>query len=110
MRGFWEAILLDQLCLLDWPLSLSRAKSALLPPNSSRFHHGGWPHLQRYPALEVNDGGCPEKPDHLTWHRPEVSDQVEIGCSGVGIGQKEEAIPLTSTHSDRTHKRACDRL
>jgi hypothetical protein len=69
MRGFWEAILLDQLCLLDWPLSLSLAllslaKSALLPPNSPRFHHGGWPHLQRYPALEVNDGGCPEKPVH----------------------------------------------
>jgi hypothetical protein len=20
MRGFWEAILLDQLCLLDWPV------------------------------------------------------------------------------------------
>jgi hypothetical protein len=43
MRGFWEAILLDQLCLLDWPLSLSLAllslaKSALLPPNSSRLH------------------------------------------------------------------------
>jgi hypothetical protein len=49
-------------------------------------------------------------PHPCIWDRPEVSDQVEIGCSGVGIGQKEEAIPPTSTHADRTHKRACDRL
>jgi hypothetical protein len=66
MRGFWEAILLDQLCFLYWTLSLSLAKSALLPPNSSCFNHGGTPHLQRYLASEVNDGGCPDTPDHLS--------------------------------------------
>ena len=26
---------------------------------------GGSPFQGRYPASEVNDGGCPEKPDHL---------------------------------------------
>jgi hypothetical protein len=26
---------------------------------------GGSPHQGRYPASEVNDGACPEKPDHL---------------------------------------------
>ncbi|QPN65882.1 hypothetical protein [Synechococcus sp. CBW1006] len=27
---------------------------------------GGSPFQGRYPASEVNDGACPEKPDHLT--------------------------------------------
>jgi hypothetical protein len=27
---------------------------------------GGSPFQGRYPASEVNDGDCPEKPDHLT--------------------------------------------
>jgi hypothetical protein len=30
------------------------------------FAYGGNPFQGRCPASEVNDGGCPEKPDHLT--------------------------------------------
>ena len=30
------------------------------------YAYGGSPFQGRCPASEVNDGGCPEKPDHLT--------------------------------------------
>jgi hypothetical protein len=38
---------------------------------------GGSPFQGQYPASEVNDGGCPEKPDHLTPRFPGPS--IELG-------------------------------
>ena len=57
----------------------------------------------------------PGRNAHTTAHpgiryRLEVADQVDIGCSTVAFGHREEAITPTSTHADSTGKNACDRL
>jgi len=42
------------------------------------FANGGSPFQGRYPASEINDGTCPEKPDHL---KPNCSAITGlIGC------------------------------
>ena len=90
-------------------------------PRSGRCG-GGWQNAPD-PAGSDSDSGCPElpprgatRPDaHASAHpgiryRPEVADQVEIGCSRVAFKHKEGAIPPTSTHADSTGKNACDGL
>jgi hypothetical protein len=43
---------------------------------------GGSPDQGQYPASEVNDGTCPEKPVHLSFHE---FDDVVIGLVFIAI-------------------------
>ena len=68
------------------PLIASMATLAL---NSGlwvrRLLIGGSPFQGRYPASEVNDGTCPEKPDHLKEYTPEANgldpQSIDIGLT-----------------------------
>ncbi len=62
-------------------------------------------HQQQEPG-----GKAHAAPHPRVWDRPQVADQVEIGCGGGAFEHKEEAIPPTSTHADITGKDACDGL
>ena len=62
-------------------------------------------HQKQVPGRETNPA-----PHTRIWDRPQVADQVEIGCSGNAVAHKEGAIPPTSTHADRPSKGPCDGL
>ena len=70
------------------PLIASMATLAL---NSGlwvrRLLIGGSPYQGWYPASEVNDGGCPEKPDHLK-HSLQYTKDFNQG----GIGQNPQTF------------------
>ncbi len=57
------------------------------------------------PGREPNAAAHPRIGD-----RPQVADQVEIGCSRSGLGRMQGAIPPTSTHADSPGKDAYDGL
>jgi hypothetical protein len=78
-------------------LQISQALASTQDPE-----HG---HQQQVPG-----GKAHAAPHPRAWNRPQVGDQVEIGCSGGAFQHKEGAIPPTSAHSDRPGKRPWDRL
>jgi len=59
---------------------------------------------------QVPGGKAHAAPHPRVWDRPQVADQVEIGCGGGAFEHKEETIPPTSTRADSPGKDACDRL
>lgn len=62
-------------------------------------------HQQQIPGWKPNPAPHPRIGD-----RPQIADQVEMGCGRRAFEHKEEAIPPTSTHADSPGKRAWDRL
>jgi hypothetical protein len=60
-------------------------------------------HQQQIPGWKPNPAAHPR-----IGVRPQIADQIEIGCSGGAFRHKEGAIPPTSTHADMPSKRACD--
>ncbi len=79
------------------PLQIPQALAATPDPE-----HG---HQQQIPGWKPNPA-----PHLRIGDRPQITDQVEIGCGGSAFKHKEEAIPPTSTHADSPGKRARDRL
>ena len=65
------------------------ASMATLSLNSGlwlrRLLFGGSPFQERYPASEVNDGACPEKPNHLKPKWLVLAGQVLAGCVFVAM-------------------------
>jgi hypothetical protein len=61
--------LLDRLATTDRPMATLALNSGLWV---RRLLMGGSPVQGQYPASEVNDGTCPEKPVHLTDQRGET--------------------------------------
>ena len=62
-------------------------------------------HQQQVPGGKTHAASHPR-----IWDRPQIADQVEIGCGGGAFKHKEGAIPPTSTHADSPGKDACDGL
>ena len=79
------------------PLQIPQALAATQDPE-----HG---HQQQIPGWKPNPAPHPRIGD-----RPQIANQVEIGCGVGAFKHKEEAIPPTSTHADSPGKRPWDRL
>jgi len=60
---------------------------------------------QQIPGRKPNPAPHPRIGD-----RPQIADQVEIGCGGDAFKHKEGAIQPTSTHADSPCKDSCDRV
>jgi hypothetical protein len=54
--------------------------------------------------LQVPGEKAHAAPHSRIWDRPQVTDQVEIGCGRGAFENKEEAIPPTPAHADRPGK------
>jgi hypothetical protein len=57
---------------------------------------GGSPFQGRCPASEVNDGGCPEKPDHLIpsdWRTFELCEFHSLPMLNIEALQNTERLP-----------------
>jgi hypothetical protein len=70
--------------------------------STQNSQHG---HQQQIPGRKPNPAPHPRIGD-----RPQIADQIEIGCGGSAFKHKEGAIPPTSTHADSPGKDARDGL
>ena len=62
-------------------------------------------HQQQIPGRKPNPA-----PHPCIRNRPQIADQIEIGCGRGAFKHRTGAIPPTSTHADSPGKEPCDRL